>query len=78
MRPISLRGVMPRSIESWRSCVREPRREEGIGFMDLTVPYRAAAVRGEDVFREFDTHWNERGIRIAAEAVARFAEGGGS
>ncbi|MCP2502100.1 MAG: hypothetical protein NCA08_11135 [Deltaproteobacteria bacterium] len=74
----SLRGVLPRSIESWRTCVRELCREEGIGFIDLTVPYRAAVVRGEDVFREFDTHWNERGIRIAAEAVARFAEGGGS
>lgn len=74
----SLRGVLPRSIESWRTCVRELCREEGIGFMDLTDPYRAAVVRGEDVFREFDTHWNERGIRIAAEAVARFVKGGGS
>ena len=58
--------------------MRELCREEGIGFIDLTVPYRAAVVRGEDVFREFDTHWNELGIRIAAEAVARYAKGGGS
>ena len=76
--PGSLRGVLPRSIESWRSCVGKLCREEGIGFMDLTVPYRGAVVRGEDVFREFDTHWNELGIRIAAEEVARFVKGGGS
>ncbi len=76
--PESLRGVLPRGIESWRSSVGELCREEGFGFLDLTVPYREAVVRGEDVFREFDTHWNELGIRIAAEEMARYVKGGGS
>lgn len=76
--PASLRDVLPRCIESWRTCVGNLCRAEGIGFIDLTDPSRDAVVRGEDVFREFDTHWNELGNRIAAEAVARFVEGGGS
>jgi hypothetical protein len=68
------RDVLPISIGSWRRMVTEVCRREGIGLVDLTDPYRAAAIRGESVYRDFDTHWNDFGIRIAAEEVATYAK----
>jgi hypothetical protein len=75
--PESLRSVLPRTVDIWRNSLSEFCRGEGIGFIDLTDPYRDAIVRGGNVFREFDTHWNEEGIRIAAAEVSRYVGGKG-
>lgn len=75
--PEGLRNVLPRTVDLWRNRLVEFCRGEGIGFIDLTVPYRDATVRGGNVYREFDTHWNEEGIRIAAAEVSRYLESKG-
>lgn len=70
--PEDLRSALPRTVEIWRETLSAFCREEGIGFIDLTGPYRDATIRGGNAFREFDTHWNEAGIRIAAVEVSRY------
>lgn len=75
--PEALRAVLPGTVDVWRNDLSSFCREEGIGFVDLTVPYREATAGGTDVFREFDTHWNEEGIRIAAAEVSRHLDGKG-
>jgi hypothetical protein len=69
--PESLATVLPRTVDLWRETLSDFCHGEGIGFIDLAVPYREAIVLGGNVFREFDTHWNEEGIRIAAAQVSQ-------
>jgi hypothetical protein len=44
----------------------------GIPLLDLTEPLQAAARAGRVPWFESDTHWNEVGQRIAADALARW------
>jgi SAM-dependent methyltransferase len=50
-------------------------RADGIPVADLSATYRAAAARdlesGTTLYFRDDTHWNARGIALAAEALAR-------
>jgi hypothetical protein len=50
-------------------------RNRGVNTVSLVGPLRQAAAsgldRGEYVYWRDDTHWNPRGIRIAAEAIER-------
>jgi hypothetical protein len=54
--------------------------KHGIPVMDLTGPLVEAATEllqtDEYVFWRDDTHWNERGVRVAAKEVASFLERG--
>lgn len=45
--------------------------DNGIAFLDSTVPLRAAAAAGESVYLPDDVHWNPAGHRIVAAAVSR-------
>lgn len=44
----------------------------GIPVYDALPDLRAAALAGEVLYRATDTHWNARGMRIAADGLARF------
>lgn len=44
--------------------------EAGIDYVDLKAPFLAARGAGEDIYFSDDTHWNEKGIAIAADVVA--------
>ncbi len=61
--------------ESWPPSVfdaLEPAlREEGIHVVNLLPVFREAVARGELIYWPDDTHWNERGIQLAAETLAR-------
>ena len=50
-------------------------QDRGVNTVSLVGPLRQAAAsgldRGEYVYWRDDTHWNPRGIRIAAEAIER-------
>jgi hypothetical protein len=50
-------------------------RSRGVNTVSLVGPLRQAAAsglgRGEYIYWRDDTHWNPRGIRIAAEAIER-------
>lgn len=63
------------ALETLRS-IHEPR---GIAVVDLTPVLRERArellTSGETVFWRDDTHWNQLGIRAAAEVIARSARG---
>ncbi len=50
------------------------RRLEGAGVpvYDALPAMRAAALAGETLYLATDTHWNGRGMRIAADGLARF------
>jgi lysophospholipase L1-like esterase len=45
-------------------------REQGIEFLDSTVPLREAVAAGESVYLPDDVHWNAAGHRVAGRAVA--------
>lgn len=74
--PEALRAVLPLGIRSWRDFVTDTCRREGVGLIDLTEPFREAALRGDVVYRDFDTHWNDEGVRIAADRISRFVSEG--
>lgn len=44
--------------------------EAGIDYVDLKAPFLAARGAGDDLYFPDDTHWNEKGIEIAADIVA--------
>lgn len=43
----------------------------GVPVVDLSPTFMAARARGERLYWRDDTHWNETGIRLAAEEIAR-------
>ena len=45
--------------------------ELGFKFIDLTMPFEAAAAAGKLLYQRFDTHWNSEGKAVAAEYVAK-------
>lgn len=49
-------------------------RARGVTVADLLTPL-AAAARGEEVYYRTDTHWNQRGAQIAAQAIADAVRG---
>lgn len=69
--PEELRDVLPGSISSWRNLVTGACRSANVVLIDLTGPFREATLRGETVYREFDTHWNESGVEIATAEIAK-------
>lgn len=46
-------------------------KKVGVPFVDLYHPYREAYRRGEIVYQLDDTHWNARGVAIAADILLR-------
>ncbi len=49
-------------------------REAGVPVYDALPDLRAAALEGEPLYFATDTHWNARGMRVAAAGLARFLE----
>jgi len=79
--PVKFRVYEGRCVESgeivagWASNdlperMRSFAETEGIDFLDLTPPLRAAAAKGRLLYFQDDGHWNAAGIDIAARAVA--------
>jgi len=38
--------------------------------LDLTPHFRAEAASGAELYYPFDTHWNQNGHNLAAQAIA--------
>lgn len=55
------------------ALVREA-RTGGISLIDLKTPYDAAISRGELLYHPDDTHWNRRGVLLAAEIAGTIIE----
>ncbi len=62
-------GRLPAHVRGRYAAALADLRGMGVPVADLYTPLRAAAGRGEVYYRS-DTHWNQTGARIAAEAVA--------
>jgi hypothetical protein len=50
-------------------------KKDGIGYFDLTDPFRRAHERGWSLYLSNDTHWNREGNRLAAELFYLNLEG---
>jgi hypothetical protein len=74
--PDDLRKILPLGIRAWRDLVTETCRREGVGIIDLTDPFREATLRGEVVYLDFGTHWNQHGIEIAKIEIENIVLGG--
>jgi SGNH hydrolase-like domain, acetyltransferase AlgX len=46
--------------------------EQDISFLDLTSYFQKEADAGAELYYPYDTHWNQIGHDLAAEAIARF------
>ncbi len=46
--------------------------DAGLHFIDLVPVFEAAVESGSPSYYTYDSHWNERGHRIAGEAVAEY------
>lgn len=57
----------------WSEVLAGLSAENGMGFIDLTAPFRAAP---RPVFWRDDTHWNEEGQALAAEVISVFLRAG--
>lgn len=63
-------ATYPASLESRYVAALSAMRQRGVTVVDLLQPLAAGATHGEVYYRT-DTHWNQVGARIAADAVAR-------
>lgn len=52
--------------------LREFAADRDIEFIDLTPHFQAEAERGEELYFQFSTHWNNRGHQLAAEVLAQY------
>jgi hypothetical protein len=48
--------------------------EHNIRFLDLTPTFQEIAGTGIELYYPFDTHWNQRGHDVAAQAIAQYIE----
>ena len=64
-------AALPPANPSYPELVRRL-TSAGIPVYDALPDLRAAALAGEVLYRATDTHWNARGMRIAADGLARF------
>lgn len=79
---ISLRGELPppgefvselrTNAEAREQVVREWCKKEGIPFLGLTDPLRAAVMKGTQVYYTYDQHWTPVGHEVVAESVFEF------
>lgn len=69
----ALHGGETRLIEnaSFPDLVRRL-EDAGVPVYDALPALRAAAVAGDELYLATDTHWNGRGMRVAADGLARF------
>jgi hypothetical protein len=66
--PTQLADVRDR-MDAQAGLMRAFAEEYGIPFLDLTPAFRAAASDGATLYNYADTHWNDAGHRLAAEAL---------
>ena len=59
-------GPLPEALRAWAA-------DNDVPFVDLTEALRASARAGAIPWFQADTHWNEIGHRVAAEAIATSA-----
>jgi hypothetical protein len=57
--------------ESCFAALEDALRAEGIRVVNLLPAFRAAAARGELLYWPDDTHWNDRGVEIASQEIAK-------
>ncbi|MBZ0306109.1 MAG: hypothetical protein K8I82_08590, partial [Anaerolineae bacterium] len=76
---LSFGGLTPQDYETVTSRLNNPRNvirdatlEAGMHFMDLTPVFEEAVFAGEPTYYPYDSHWNERGHRLAGESIAGF------
>lgn len=65
-------GAYPAYLETRYADALAAMRARGVRVVDLLTPLMHGA-RGEPVYYRSDTHWNQRGAQLAAEAIAQAA-----
>lgn len=65
-------GAYPAYLETRYADALSAMRARGVHVVDLLTPLMHGA-RGEPIFYRSDTHWNQRGAQLAAEAIAQAA-----
>lgn len=69
--PANGEGGSPIENPSFPELVRRL-DEAGVPVYDALPAMRTAALAGDDLYLATDTHWNARGMRVAADGLARF------
>jgi SGNH hydrolase-like domain, acetyltransferase AlgX len=68
--------VTPESVDQHMddqaNLLAEFAAEQDISFLDLTSYFQKEADAGAELYYPYDTHWNQIGHDLAAEAIARF------
>ena len=62
-------------FEQPQAILGEALEARGIAYLDL-LPFFQEAQNGDELYIQYDTHWNEQGNRLAAEAIWRFLSSG--
>lgn len=58
-------------LDAREQVIGEWCKREGIEFVSLTLPLRAAAAAGRQVYYTYDQHWSPDGHAVVADAVGR-------
>jgi hypothetical protein len=74
-------GASPCSVLDWNyhlflTELTAQAAQHNFGVVDLLPTFRQNVAQGGLPFFRYDTHWNEQGIEIAAQAVSRFLADG--
>lgn len=71
---LSADSVSPRDVylrsDDQSQLMAKLAEEESIAFLDLTQIFKAEAANGVELYYPFDTHWNQKGHDLAAQAIA--------
>lgn len=59
-------------LDNQRNVIREAVLRAGLQFIDLTPAFEGSVFTGEPAYYPYDSHWSERGHRLAGEAVAEY------
>lgn len=65
---------MAKAEDAGMDSLVELAREKTIPFIDLRSNFREAVMRGDDLYLEYDGHWNPNGNRVAADAITEWLQ----
>ena len=67
-------SVLPKDVylrsDDQEQLLKNFAAEENIEFLDLTPIFKAEAAKGVELYYPYDTHWNQTGHDLAAQAIA--------
>jgi len=70
---IIIEDILP-NIDAGRDLLTLFASQNNLPIIDPTDEFRALVVKGEDPFKEYDSHWNELGHQVVARLVGEILE----